>query len=173
MTTNRSATAWTSCRLWVTNRQALVEDDQRRLVVHGPGDGHPLHLATRAEASLLVDRGDVQPQVPQQRLGIPRHPPPVQHPERPDPPCRLPAQEDVSGHVQGAHHGPVLVHGLDAQGLRLAHRAERHLPPVPQDLPAVPADHPGDDLDERRLPRAVVADETHHLAASDLQGHAP
>ena len=38
-----------------------------------------------------------------------------------------------------------------------------------EDLAAVGGMRAGDALDERRLARAVVADERHHLAAADLE----
>ncbi len=65
----------------------------------------------------------------------------------------------------------VLVDGLDAQGARLRRRVDGDRAPVHLDDAVVESVDAADALDERRLARAVVAEQREDLAAMDLQVH--
>ena len=72
---------------------------------------------------------------------------------------RLAAHEDVLGDRQVGEERRLLVDDRDARGLGLRGRAEVDRLAVEQQLAAVAAVHAGDDLDQRRLAGAVLADE--------------
>ena len=79
--------------------------------------------------------------------------------------------EDVLGDGQILEDRRLLVHGDNAQpvcGLRVGDPPRR---PVDRDLALVGLDDPGQDLDERRLAGAVLADERVNGAGSDRKAH--
>ena len=59
----------------------------------------------------------------------------------------------------------LLRHRGDAAPHRLGGVADLHRPPLERDLAAVGMHLPREDLQERRLPRPVLADENVHLAS--------
>src|SRR5262249_3601197 len=65
----------------------------------------------------------------------------------------------------------VLVDGLDAGALRIARACEPHGLPAHPDRPAVVGVHAGEDLDQRGLARAVVAEQADDLAGKQLTRH--
>ncbi len=85
---------------------------------------------------------------------------------------RLAAEEQVGGGVEVVREREVLVDGLDAVGARLARRAERDGIAVDQDLAARRAHDAREDLDQRRLACAVVADDRVHLAGAQVEADA-
>ncbi len=82
---------------------------------------------------------------------------------------RLVAEDDVLGHGAERDEVQLLVDRGDAAGLRLAGACERDSAAVEGDRPLVARVDAGEDLDERRLSGAVLADEAVHLAAADDQ----
>ena len=89
---------------------------------------------------------------------------------------RLAAHEDVLGHRQIGEERRLLVDHGDAGGLGLRGAVEVDGFAVEQELPGVAAVEPRDDLDERGLARAVLADQRMdgsavESQASRAQGH--
>ena len=100
------------------------------------------------------------------------HPLEVQHPEdRPADarPASFAAQEQVGGDIQGRAHGQGLVDRLDAGGLGVVGRLELDRLAIQQDLALIGDDRAREALDERRLARAVIADDTQHLARIEVE----
>ena len=79
------------------------------------------------------------------------------------------AEHDVLGHGEGLDEPEVLVHHRDAGVERVPRRVELDGPAVELDLAFVGAIEPGQDLRERRLARAVLAEQSVHLALSGLE----
>ena len=79
----------------------------------------------------------------------------------------LAAHEEVGDDVEVGAEREVLVDGLDAGGLGLALRGEAQLRAVEDEAARARALLAGDDLDQRGLAGAVVAEERHHLAGGD------
>ena len=76
----------------------------------------------------------------------------------------LVADEDVLGDVQVGEEQRLLVDRRDAEALRLGGAADGHRLAVEQDLAAVGLVDAGDDLDQRRLAGAVLAEQRMDLA---------
>src|SRR6185312_549860 len=83
----------------------------------------------------------------------------------------LAAEEDVGGDVEVLRQRQVLVDGLDAGAARVERLRKAPLLSFEPDLAVVGRMHARDALDQRRLARAVVAQERHDLARSDLPAH--
>jgi hypothetical protein len=81
----------------------------------------------------------------------------------------LSAQEHVRYHVEIVREREVLVDDLDAESGRVPRAVDRHRLPLEPNLALVEGMDPDHALDQRRLSGAVVADERHHLAATDLE----
>ena len=79
-------------------------------------------------------------------------------------PGRLGAEEEVPPDRHQRDHRQVLVDGGDAAVQRLARAAEAHRAPSTSNSPRVVLVHPGEDLDQRRLAGAVVAEHAGDLA---------
>ena len=79
------------------------------------------------------------------------------------------AEEDVLGDAERAGGRELLVDEADAEVLALAHRAERDRAAGEGDLAGRWREGAGDDVDERRLARAVLADEADDLAGRDAE----
>src|SRR5919201_960343 len=79
----------------------------------------------------------------------------------------LAAEEHVGAGVELGGEREVLVDGLDPQPARVERRVDLDRPPVEDDLALVWLMDPGEDLDERRLAGAVVADERDDLVGED------
>ena len=90
-----------------------------------------------------------------------RHAPPLHEAE---PIGRLRAEKHVLGHGQIGRDAELLMHHGDAGRARVARRAEAGLPAVEQETAGEFRMHAGDDLHQRALARAVLADETMDLA---------
>src|SRR3546814_15506524 len=65
----------------------------------------------------------------------------------------------VLHHRHGVHQHEVLMHHADAGGDGVARRADRHRPPVDEDLAAVGLVEAVEDAHQRRLAGAVLADD--------------
>ena len=150
----------------VEARRRLVEEQHLARQIHRPRDGDDLAHRHRigVEAVLHVQ---IEPVARQQGLRVPRHPPPVGQPEPP----RLAAEIQVLGHRQVLQQVHLLVDRPDPEALRLRHRARRDLGPVDADDPRVPRQRPGQDLDQGRLARAVLADQRMDLARLQREIH--
>ena len=86
-----------------------------------------------------------------------------------EPVVHLAAEVHVLDDVQVVAEREVLVDDLDAEARRVLRPVDRDRPRLEQDLAGVGRVDAGDALDERRLARAVVADEGHHLAGAHLE----
>ena len=72
-------------------------------------------------------------------------------------------------HGQTRHEREVLEDGVDAERACVRHRLELDLLAVDEDPPGVGPVEAGQDLDQRRLPGAVVADQAEHLAVPEVE----
>ena len=81
----------------------------------------------------------------------------------------LAAHEDVADDGLLDRERAILEHGLDAGVARARAVPVVHLLAADEDVAAGRLDHAGEDLDQRRLAGAVVADQADHLAAVDMQ----
>jgi hypothetical protein len=81
----------------------------------------------------------------------------------------LAVQEDVVEDAQLVHQGEVLVDGVDAVRARLADGVQLDRLAVDVDRPGVRLVVAGQDLDQRRLAGAVVAEQAEHLALLEMQ----
>ena len=125
------------------------------------GDREPARETVRVEpdAELVEDGG---------RLAA--HPPAVDAAEALE---RLRADEDVLGDAQVGEERRLLEDDRDPRRLRLLGVVEDRLLAVEHEPARVGPVDAGEDLDERRLARAVLADEPVHLAARRARCHRP
>ena len=134
-------------------RSGLVENEQARTMLDRAADLDQL-LGGRAQlldAPIGVERkmvfGDQPPRASRHLAAF--------HPaQRRD---RLPTQEYVLRHGKVRREQRFLMHHRNPDRSRLGRRVEPHLAAIPQHLPPIRLDHPGDDLHERRLARSVFA----------------
>ena len=84
----------------------------------------------------------------------------------------LAAHEEIGHHVDIGAQREVLIDGLDPRRLGLRRRGEVALGAVEHDAARGRLQAAGDDLDQRRLAGAVVAEQGHHLAAADVEADA-
>src|SRR6185437_3495450 len=83
--------------------------------------------------------------------------------------AELAAEEEVGDDIEVLAEREILVDGRDSELGSRVRRAQRDATPVDVELTLVRAQRAGDRLDERRLSRAVVADQRDDLACADLQ----
>jgi hypothetical protein len=79
----------------------------------------------------------------------------------------------VRGGVEVEREREILVHGLDAEALRVGRTVQDHPAAVDLDASGVQRQDTGECLHQRALARAVVADERHDLARVDAETGAP
>src|SRR3990172_8170293 len=91
--------------------------------------------------------------------------------EKPHWEAQRPTHEDVAPHRELLCQRPLLVDGFNTELTSLLDGEAGDLLPVEQDLPLIGLVHPGDDLDQGRLPGPVVADQAENLALSKLETH--
>jgi hypothetical protein len=84
-------------------------------------------------------------------------------------PCPLVPDVEVGHDIQVVAQRQVLVHGCDPEGGRGLRAADVHRLAGEEDLALVGRVGAGDDLDQRGLAGAVVADEGDDLAGGDLE----
>ena len=140
----------------------LVEDHELGVPHHGLGDRHGLALAAGEAGDGLAhgaQRGDGEALQRLARLGLHRGLVELAHPVD-----QLAAEVHVLDDVQVVAQREVLVDDLDAEVRRVLRAVDAHRLALEADLPAVDRVDARDALDQRRLARAVVADEGHHLA---------
>jgi hypothetical protein len=147
----------------------LVHDEDLGIEVQRAPDRDGLTLAARQRAHRQVGLGEPRVDPTDDLAGLVRHAMAV---ERAPAGAQLAAQEQVAGGVDVVGEREVLVDGLDPGALGLARAAERDGLAVHLDRPAVGRVHAGEDLDERRLARAVVSEQSHDLAGVELARHA-
>ena len=146
-------------RLRRQHRGRLVEDQQLRVGEQRADDLHPLHLAHRQRVHR--PRGSMSQAV----LGglgrdAARHLGQRQ--------ARVQAEPDVLGHRQRVEQAEVLEHHADAQRARLLRVAHVHRLAVPSHAAFVGLDRAVDDLHQRRLAGAVLAQ--HRVGLARLHG---
>ena len=156
-------------RLRLLRRQhggRLVEDQDLRLAVERLQDLDALLLAERElpDTRVRVD-GDV---VALAELGDAPLDVPGVHEEAPSLAAMV-AEDHVLGHGERLHEPEVLVHHADAGDERVPRRVEYDPLAVEEDLPVVRAVEPGEDVRERRLAGAVLAEERVHLTLGRLE----
>ena len=102
------------------------------------------------------------------------HPPVVERVDEPRQPTLLDlaAEEDVGADVEIVGEREVLINRLDAVAARIHRRRERDRRAVEDDLAVVGLVDSRHTFDQRRLARAVVAEQADDLAAPHLQAHA-
>ena len=98
---------------------------------------------------------------------LPVHPGQVDEAE----PAGLPAEEQVARHAHQRDQVDFLIDGGDAGLLGLLGLVEFHRPPGIDNLALVGSIHPGQHLDEGRLARTVLTDQSVHLPGLDLKAH--
>ena len=84
-------------------------------------------------------------------------------------PGRQALEHDVLADREARHEVPLLVHGADAGGDRVARRGEADLAAVDGHPPLVGLVDAGDDLDQRRLAGAVLAHQRMDLAGPKVE----
>src|ERR1700722_5891056 len=83
----------------------------------------------------------------------------------------LAAEEDVGADVEIVGKRQILIDRLNACAARVHRGRETNRSAVEDNLPVVRRVDAGNAFDERRLSRPVVAEQTHHLAARDVEAH--
>ena len=157
--------------LHAQRRGGLVQDQHPGAEVAGPRNCHRLPLAARQRAHRLLGVADVDAHLGQLLLGDLLGLLDVDPAERAEALGGLGAEEEIAPHRHERHHGEVLIDGGDALRQRLARGREPDRLAADQQFARVVLMHPGQDLDERRLAGAVVAQHTGHLAGVDRGGN--
>ena len=93
----------------------------------------------------------------------------VEEAQRADAVRDLAVQEHVVVDGQARHEREVLEDGVDAERASVRHRLELHLLAVDEHPAGIGLVEAGQDLDQRRLARAVVADQAEHLAGAEVE----
>ncbi len=130
--------------------------------VDRPRDRDRLALAARQPRHGDVDARDVDPDLIQRAARLALHLAVGQ--ERQRAVHALAAQEQVVVDRQFVDQRQVLIDGVDPFRARVVDAFRRVRLPVQEHLPAVLALEAAEDLDQRRLARAVVAEQAQHLA---------
>ena len=141
-------------------RGRLVHHDHPRVRRQRLRDLDELLIGDREPPSEPV-RVEPDAELLEQLGGLAPHPSPVDSSEALE---RLDADEDVLGDAQVGEERRLLEDDRDAGGLRLLGVVEDRLLAVDQESAGVGAVHAGEDLDERGLAGAVLADEAVDLA---------
>ena len=148
-------------------RGRLVEDHQARLAEQRARDRDGLALAAGERADRRAharQRGHAERVDQLDRL--------VLHRALVERPCagqQLAAEEEVRDDIEVVAEREVLVDGRDPVAVGVGRAADVHAPAVDRDRPGVGGLDAGDRLDQRRLARAVVTDESNDLAGVDLE----
>ena len=146
------------------------------LLAHDGGarDGDALALAAGEVGDGGVGVLDGDSEVGEGLLGRDLHRTLVEHTELAEQPGleQLPAHVDVGGAVEVGRERKVLVDGLDPELLRGRRRTDINRSALEQQLAAVGADDAGDDLRQRALAGAVVADHRDDLTGIDGEARA-
>ena len=148
-------------------RGGLVEDDETGVPHHRLRHGDGLSLASREPGDGLPNRfergdGEAVQRFPRGAL----HARLVEHETDASP---LPPQEHVGDDVEVVGEREILVDDLDAELGCVTRAVDVDVGPVVAHLAFVEWIDADDALDQRRLAGPVVADESHDLAAADLE----
>ena len=103
-------------------------------------------------------------------LGICLHAPAIHQTQWPCPP-RLAAEEDVAGDVQCLDHLALLMDDADAQTSRIRRSVHHHWHTLERDGARVRPMDAAENLHQRRLARAVLADEADNLSSRHVEVH--
>ena len=171
--TNRIATPWlfrsrtsrnSSCDLVRGERRGrLVHDEDANVQRDRLGDFHRL-LRGQREAARRAAHVERDAELGEDRLGLAEHLPPADHGA-----AILMADENVLGDVQIGKQQRFLIDRRDAHALRLGGARDRDRPPCQQDLATVGLMDAGDDLDQRRLAGAVLAQQRVDFAGMERE----
>ena len=140
-------------------RRRLVHDQDARGVGQRLGDGDDLPPADRQFADRLVDV-DLDADRLEARARLAAHRRPVEHARA----RQLAAEEEIGGDVEARHEVELLEDRGDAGGLRGARVGEAHRLAVDPHLAGVGRDDAGEDVHQRRLAGAVLAEQRMNLA---------
>src|ERR1700737_1301790 len=149
-------------------RGRLVEDQDLGPEVNRSRDRDRLALATGKRAHRLVGVAPVDAHLAQLFVHHLLREPHVEAAGGTEATGRLGAEEEVAPDRHQRHRGEVLEDDRDARRAGVARPAEVHLETLDEDITLVVRMNPGEDLDQRRLPGAVVAEDAGHLAGSHL-----
>src|SRR5919107_925938 len=149
----------------------LVEDQHLGTEVERSRDRHRLALTAGQRPDRLVGVAHVDAHHLELLAHHPLRSGDVDAADRPGADRRLRAQEEVPPDRHQRDGGEVLEHGRDAALLGAARGVERDLLAIHAQLALVLLVDPGEDLDERGLAGAVVAEDTGDLALPDDRRH--
>ena len=142
-------------------RSRLVHDDEPRSHRQSAGDLDHLLLGD-AEIADQREGIEVEAEPAGDRAGLRRHAPPADEQARPG----LAADEDVLRDRHVGRQGEFLVDGHDAAPLRVMRRRQLDAIAGQLDRPGIGLLRPGQDLEQRRLPGAVLAEQRMDLAGA-------
>ena len=145
----------------------LIHDDDAMVGGHRACDrDHLLHAETQlAQRSADVD---VDPVGREDLAGLPMH---AREVDQPKAVLRLMAKEQVPRNAQQGDEVDLLVDRADPGGLGIAWPGELDRDPAIRDLPAIGLMDTGEDLDQRGLPGAVLADQGPRLPGAEGHRH--
>jgi hypothetical protein len=147
-------------------RQRLVEQQDAGVRVDRAGDRDRLPLAARQPRHRHLHRGDVDADLGDRLAGPLAHRAVVEQPERVD---DLAVEEDVVEDAQLVDQREVLIDGVDPERAGVDDRVQLDRLVVEVDRPRVRLVVAREDLDQRRLAGAVVAEQAEHLAVLQAQ----
>ncbi len=154
--------------------RGLVHDDHATCPRRRPRNSNALTLTAREVGDSGIGVLHRNSKILEGGLGAGLHGAFVEHAELAEDsrPQQLAAHVDVGGAVEVGRKRQVLVDGLDPELLGRCGRADLHGLSVEEQLAAVGMDDPGDDLRQRALAGAVVADQRHDLRGVDREAGA-
>ena len=149
----------------------LVEQDPAAAPHCGAGHGNRLLLSAREGSDLDANGGELDLKLGKRLLGLARHLAPRDHPELAPPAAQGPlaAEEHVLEHRQVGREREVLVGRRDPEALGVADRVQIDALRVDLEVAGVGVLDATEALRERRLSRAVVAEDRDDLTPAKLE----
>ena len=147
--------------------ERLIQEQDLRIGVDGARDRDRLPLPAGKLCHLDVDRLEPDPHLVQMMPGKLAHLPVVQQ----RPADKFPLEKDVVVNGQLVDQREILVDRVDSQRAGVIHRLDHDLLAVEHDAPRLGPVEATQDLEERRLPRAVVAEQAEYLTPLEVQVH--
>ena len=144
----------------------LIEDQKLGAAPFGAGGRHQLLLAD-GERGEKGAGGQIEAELVEQLLALAHHRAVLQHAEA----HLLVAEKEIGRHGQMRAEHDLLVDGVDADADRLVRTGERDGLALPEDFAAAARVDAGEQLDEGRLSRAVLADDCMDLALVEGEVH--